>query len=118
MRQQESRKFPILILLVSGTLLIISVIVIIMRNNTGQATPTVPVINGGHKEETYPEINRVSLAEAKTALEAGSAVFVDVRIAGAYNVDHIPGALNIPLGEIEARLAELDPSQWIITYCT
>jgi len=118
MRQQKSKIFLILILIVSGTLLIISVIMLIMRNNTGQATPTAPVISRGHNEETYPEIKRISLADAKTALETGSAVFVDVRIAEAYAVDHIPGALNLPLGEIEARLDELDPSQWIVTYCT
>ena len=28
------------------------------------------------------------------------------------------GALNIPLGDIETRYRELNPNQWIITYCT
>lgn len=69
-------------------------------------------------EETFPEIPRVYLAESKTALDSGSAIFIDVRDASAFAESHIPGALSIPLAELEERLGELDPSQWIITYCT
>jgi 3-mercaptopyruvate sulfurtransferase SseA len=69
-------------------------------------------------EPTYPEIERVPLADAKAAFDAGTAVFVDVRTAASYNQSHVPGALSIPLNQIENRLDELDASQWIITYCT
>jgi 3-mercaptopyruvate sulfurtransferase SseA len=69
-------------------------------------------------EETFPEISRASLADSKAALDSGKAVFVDVRDASAYAEAHIPGALSIPLAELETRLNELDPNQWIITYCT
>ena len=61
---------------------------------------------------------RVSLAEAKTALENKTAVMVDVRDLDVYNISHITGAVNMPLGEIETRFGELDPKRWIITYCT
>ncbi|MGC8857236.1 MAG: rhodanese-like domain-containing protein, partial [Anaerolineae bacterium] len=64
------------------------------------------------------EIPRLQLEEAKAAFEAGTAVFVDVRSATSYAAAHIPGALSIPLADLEARLSELDPNQWIITYCT
>ena len=69
-------------------------------------------------EVTLPEISRVSLADSKAALDNGSALFIDVRDASAYAASHIPGALSIPLAELDKRLGELDPSQWIITYCT
>ena len=69
-------------------------------------------------EETFPEIQRASLADSKTAFDSRKAVFVDVRDTSAYAEAHIPGALSIPLAELETRLAELDPNQWIITYCT
>ena len=69
-------------------------------------------------EETFPEISRASLADSKAALDSRKAVFVDVRDASAYAEAHIPGALSIPLAELETRLNELDPNQWIITYCT
>ncbi len=69
-------------------------------------------------EPTFPEIERVPLEDAKAAYAAGSAVFVDVRSSAEYDQSHIPGALSIPVNELEGRLDELDKSQWIITYCT
>ena len=64
------------------------------------------------------EISRVSLADAKAAYDNGSAVFLDVRDADSYASSHVPGALLIPLDELQERSKELDPSAWIITYCT
>lgn len=64
------------------------------------------------------EAARVELAEAKTAYDTGSALFIDVRDADAYAAGHIPNALNIPLADIAARLVELDPAAPAITYCT
>jgi 3-mercaptopyruvate sulfurtransferase SseA len=117
-QKTQPRKIPFLVLLVaSGFFLLISAALLFTQNTASQAT-SLPPAASGHGEETYPEIERVSIADAKSALDAGLAVFVDVRIADAYNVNHIPGALNLPLGEVETRLGELDPNQWIITYCT
>lgn len=65
-----------------------------------------------------PNIRRVSLLEAKEAHDSGSAVFVDVRGDQYHALEHITGALSIAEDEIESRLDELDPSAWIITYCT
>lgn len=62
-----------------------------------------------------PDTCRVPLDEAKTALDSGSAILVDVRSAEAYRDSHIAGAINIPLAELESRLGELDKAQWIIT---
>lgn len=67
---------------------------------------------------TYPNVERVALEEAKAALDAGTAVFVDVRGAGAFAAGRVPGSLLIPLKDVEARMGELDPQDWIITYCT
>ncbi len=64
------------------------------------------------------EMPRVSLADAKAAYDQGAAVFLDVRFADDYTASHILGALSIPLADLETRLSELDPSDWIITYCT
>jgi phage shock protein E len=70
--------------------------------------------------QTEDEVPRVTLEEAKAALESGKAMVVDVRSAGAYDVSHIAGAIHIPLDEIEANPTglELDKEQWILTYCT
>lgn len=69
---------------------------------------------------TDADVTRVSAPEAKAAVEAGEAVIVDVRSGDSYQLEHIPEALSIPLEDIEQAPAvlELDPSKWIITYCT
>ena len=68
--------------------------------------------------EAPSEIQRVTLEESKAAFDNGEATFVDVRTASAYQAGHVPGALSIPLAELQTRIDELDPNQWIITYCT
>lgn len=74
---------------------------------------TIQPVEGGH-----PDIPRVSLGDAKAALDTGSAVFVDVRDAESYSQSHIRGAISIPVGELPDRMQELNPKDWIITYCT
>jgi predicted sulfurtransferase len=70
--------------------------------------------------QTEAEVPRVSVEEAKAAFDSGAAVIVDVRSAGAYAASHVPGAINIQLGEFETNPTglNLDKDQWIITYCT
>ena len=65
-----------------------------------------------------PEIDRVPLAQARSAFDTHLAVFVDVRSAESYAAGHIPGAINIPLAQILNNLHRLDSSRWIILYCT
>lgn len=115
---RRKQTYPILLILalIGGLALIVVAILLALRNDSPIAAPTLPA--SSQAEGTYPEIERVSLEEAKTALEAGSAVFVDVRAADVYALSHVPGALSVPLTEIQTRLDELDPNQWIITYCT
>lgn len=69
-------------------------------------------------EIPFPEIIRVRLIEAKDAFDSGSAVFVDVREESYYESSHIPGAISIPLSEIEQRRDELNPQDRILLYCT
>lgn len=67
---------------------------------------------------TSQEVGRVSLIEAKEAYDQDLALFLDVRSSNSFEESHIPGAVSIPLNELENRLGELSPSDWIITYCT
>lgn len=66
----------------------------------------------------YPEIQRVSLADAKAAFDLSTAVFIDVRDEFSYQQGHIPGAQSIPLDRLTKELEKLEPSLWYITYCT
>ncbi|MEW5829059.1 MAG: rhodanese-like domain-containing protein [Chloroflexota bacterium] len=110
---KRNYQIPILLIIGGGFLLIIATVLIAHQNVPAAPAPAAPF-----EEETYPEIPRVSLADARAAFDSGSAIFVDVRSTEAYMASHIMGAINIPLAELEARLSELDQVQWIITYCT
>lgn len=69
---------------------------------------------------TEAGVARVSVEDAKAAIDSSAAIIVDVRTSGAYETSHIKGAISVPLGEIERDLTSLtlDKEQWIITYCT
>jgi rhodanese-related sulfurtransferase len=69
---------------------------------------------------TDADVPRISLEEARAALESGAAVMIDVRSPGAFEESHVAGAVSVPLGVIERDLANVpfDKDQWIITYCT
>jgi ArsR family transcriptional regulator len=47
----------------------------------------------------------------------GLVTVLDVRPPDEFAAGHLPGAVNMPLSELEARLAELDPAQEIVAYC-
>jgi 3-mercaptopyruvate sulfurtransferase SseA len=70
--------------------------------------------------QTEDEVPRVKVEEAKSAVESGKAIIVDVRSAESYAAGHIAGAVSIPLAEFETNInnPSLDKDQWIITYCT
>lgn len=66
----------------------------------------------------YHAVPRVALGDARAAQELKRAVFVDVRSKEQHAQSHIPGAVSIPVNELDSRLSELNKDQWIITYCT
>ncbi len=63
-------------------------------------------------------VTRITIADAKAAVDQGTAILVDTRPAGAYAQEHIKGAINIVDGEIEAHLNQLPPDKKIIAYCS
>lgn len=44
-------------------------------------------------------------------------VLVDVRETFEWEIGHLPGAMHLPLGQIPARVGELDPTAPIVLYC-
>jgi ArsR family transcriptional regulator len=59
----------------------------------------------------------VTRAELLERTRDGLVTVLDVRPADEFAAGHLPGALNMQLSELEARLAELDPAQEIVAYC-
>ncbi len=102
-----------IILIGAGVLILLAVLVFQLSN-----LPTTTAPQSSAFSVPYPESVRVSLADAKTAFDNHTAVFLDVRDNGTYSSDPINGAVNIPLADLPARMSELPKDRWIITYCT
>lgn len=115
-------------LLILGSIVVIALGAVLILSSIGtpsvptttapRSTAPVPSAPTASADIPYPEIVRVSLGNAKAAYDLKQAVFLDVRDAGSYANSHIPGAISIPLADLETRLGELNKTAWIITYCT
>jgi len=66
-------------------------------------------------------LNQTSVATASQIIRGAGAVpalqFIDVRSPGEYSAGHIPGAVNIPMDQIEARLDDLLPGVPVLLIC-
>jgi rhodanese-related sulfurtransferase len=65
-----------------------------------------------------PRLKWISVQEAQALLESG-AVLVDVRSPGEYHGGSVPGAVNIPLGELPGHLegGQLSRDQPVLLFC-
>jgi rhodanese-related sulfurtransferase len=59
----------------------------------------------------------VDVPELQAALADGSVTLVDVREDYEWDAGRIEGAVHIPLGELGARLGELDPGETVVVNC-
>lgn len=59
----------------------------------------------------------VSREDLLSRLHEGSVFLLDVRPQDEFAVGHLPGALNIPLAELERRLGDLPANREVIAYC-
>jgi rhodanese-related sulfurtransferase/DNA-binding transcriptional ArsR family regulator len=59
----------------------------------------------------------VSRIELINRLKAGLVTVLDVRPEDEFALGHVPGALNIPLSQLEKRLEEFDSGREIVAYC-
>lgn len=55
--------------------------------------------------------------ELMARLAEGSVTLIDVRPVDEFDEGHLAGARNIPLAEIDAAVAQLDPETEIVAYC-
>jgi len=63
------------------------------------------------------DLEPVSRGELLDRLRSGTATVLDVRPEDEFAHGHLPGALNIPLAQLERRLAELPADREIVAYC-
>lgn len=94
----------------------------------------LPACNGKRQSEplnsnALPEVNghtlplgpdkapRITVLEARAAMEKGDAFFIDTRNAEAYRKEHIRGAINMPYGDAKSPIDQLPKDKLLIAYC-
>jgi 3-mercaptopyruvate sulfurtransferase SseA len=90
-----------------------------------QGTPAIPVSPNPNvqitpvnpAEQTLESARRIAREEAIKMVAAGKAVYIDVRPKDQFDIEHIKGAVSVPLGELTARVKELPKNKFLITYC-
>lgn len=63
------------------------------------------------------DTEQVAVADLLRQAGTGDVVILDVRPAPEYAAGHLPGAVSIPLEELEDRLAELPEDREVVAYC-
>jgi ArsR family transcriptional regulator len=67
-----------------------------------------------HARDALEPVSREILT---SRLQDGLVTLLDVRPEDEYAAGHLPGALNIPLSELESRLMEIPKDREVIAYC-
>lgn len=67
--------------------------------------------------ESPDELEPLQAHDLLARLGADDVTLVDVRPADEFRSGHIPGAVSIPVGELERRLSELPPGKEVVAYC-
>lgn len=67
------------------------------------------------EEEEFP--NMVQNDELKGKINGDNVTILDVREPAEYVFSHIPGAVSIPLGELEGRMGEINKDKEIYVIC-
>ena len=67
--------------------------------------------------DNLDSLEPVSRQELMSAMRDGGVTLLDVRPDEEFALGHLPGAVNIPLEELEKRLSELPKDTEIIAYC-
>ncbi|MBX3287986.1 MAG: rhodanese-like domain-containing protein [Acidobacteria bacterium] len=90
-------------------------------NNTTAQTPAASGSNTTAATENkgpYPDVPRITVADAKKDFDAGTAVFIDTHSKVMFDNEHIKGAINIPFNEMESHIDLVPKGKKIIAYCS
>jgi predicted sulfurtransferase len=79
-----------------------------------QSAPVIEYV----KYDNEQAVPRISAEEAKKAYDAGHVVFVDTRGKGAFDVEHLPGAMVIEYNAPDTEFDKLPKGKKIILYCS
>ncbi|MGD2041373.1 MAG: rhodanese-like domain-containing protein [Anaerolineae bacterium] len=79
--------------------------------------PYTPIATADPNQPARADVARISVNEAKAQVEAGQAIFVDVRSEISYDQLRIEGATLMPSNEVVERYDELPADKLVIFYC-
>jgi 3-mercaptopyruvate sulfurtransferase SseA len=87
--------------------------------------PSTPVMIPSANPPADPneEARRITRDEGIQMVKSGKAVWVDVRAKDQFDLEHIKGAINYPLGDLQNDLgkktaeSKLPKGKFLITYC-
>ena len=73
----------------------------------------------GHWRKSGGELQTIPVVtlEQLSTRHRNGALLLDVRGAGEWGAGHMPGSLNLPIAELEARLGEIPRGQPLIVHC-
>ena len=89
------------------------------------APPSTPVMIPSANPPADPneDARRITRDEGIQMVKSGKAVWVDVRAKDQFDLEHIKGAVNYPLGDLQSDLgknaaeSKLPKGKFLITYC-
>jgi rhodanese-related sulfurtransferase len=87
----------------------------------GLVLKTTQARNAAAAPKPTTAVARTPLADFEVLQARGAALVVDVRNDDSFRAGHIPGAMNVPIDEVERRSAEIISragSLAIVTYCS
>jgi len=87
-----------------------------LRQTTERHVAEVDRIVSGYFNER-DSLEAVTRKELLARTKDGLVTVLDVRPPEEYQAGHIPGAVNLPLGDLKKRLKDLPKGQEIIAYC-
>lgn len=118
MRSDRRSIYPILMVSFGVLLIAASLVWFLKAAQKPVVAAQNPTSGSASSNIPYPEVKRVSPADAKAASELNTAVFIDVRGDPYFSDGHIPGAISMTQDEMQSRMGELNKDQWLILYCT
>lgn len=86
------------------------------RSTAPASTPMVANANL-HQDDGH-DAPRISLADAKKDFDEKAAVFIDTHPANQFELEHIPGAINLQANTIKQNLDKVPKGKKIIAYCS
>jgi rhodanese-related sulfurtransferase len=63
------------------------------------------------------QLEPVTRQELRRLVREGAVIVIDARPRDEYEAGHIPGALSVPVDELERRLSEIPKDREVIAYC-